>query len=214
MRCIHLQGQGGGAINTILKKFFRDNDSILARIHTIDFCRHFSSNLMDRFSVIMPVLEEYLKRRYAFEDEARYNESEKAFFEWVDKSDDENIKEFSRKHLNVVDRKSPSMKSLLGRAIEFVNKSGFSFPSGMSDRITSRRGKLFHSVAKMDEGEARNFQVEVAAATGLLLLHTFDDLGIDIAHLAESRSGLDDLSEFFPERERSSHAAPSARAKS
>jgi hypothetical protein len=214
MRCIHLQGQGGGTIHTILEKFFVDNDSILARIHSIDFCRHFTSNLNDRFSVIMPVLEAYLKRRYTSADEESYIQSEKAFFEWVDKADNDNIKEFSRKHLNVVNRKSPSLKTLLGRALEFVNKSGFSFPSDMSDRIASRRGKLFHSVAKMEEGEARDFQAEVAAATGLLLLHTFDDLGIDVASLAERPSGLDDIRKFFSEHERSSPAAPLPRAKS
>ena len=118
MRCIHLQGPGRRYDPyTILEKFFIDNDSILARIHSIDFCRHFTSNLNDRFSVIMPVLEAYLKRRYTSADEESYLQSEKAFFEWVDKADNDNIKEFSRKHLNVVNRKSPSLKTLLGRAL-------------------------------------------------------------------------------------------------
>lgn len=49
----------------------------------------------------------------------------------------------------------------------------------------------------MSEDDARRFYVEIQAATGLLMLHTYDDLGLDISCLADSYFPLYDLRFFF-----------------
>jgi hypothetical protein len=199
--CVHTQGLGGGTLKTILENFMSSRDDFLDRIHAIEFSRHYSKNLNDRFSVLMPILEAYLKRRYTAEDEENYIKFEKAFFDWVESSNDENIVEFSRKHIEVKARKAPSLSTLLSRAISFVNSKGFAFPNNVAARIQSRRGRLFHSSPRMSEDEARKFYIEVQAATGLLMLHTYDDLGIDIASFAESYFPLYDLRPFFKRRQ-------------
>ncbi len=72
----------------------------------------------------------------------------------------------------------------------------------MANRIQKRRGAIFHSAPQMNEQDVREFFEEIRAATGLLMLHTFKDLGIDIAALAGNYTGLRDLRGFLipPER--------------
>jgi ApeA N-terminal domain 1 len=198
MNCIHRRGCGGGTLERVLESFLRNSNETLGRIHAVEFSRYFSRSLNDRFSVVMPALEGYVTRRYMAPDEATYIKSEKAFFDWIKKSDNEEIIEFSRKHIIVTDRKSPSLKTLLGRAIAFVNSKGFSFPSEIADSLQSRRGTLFHSMpATMTETDVMDFYTEVLAATALLMLHTFDELGIDISCLTESYMPLSEFREFF-----------------
>ncbi len=196
MKCVHLRGQGDGTLDLILNRFFAKQGDISSRIFAIDFCRHFSSNLSDRFSVIMPVLDEYLKARYMQPEEIDYLKHEEAFFHWIKQSPDPFVDLFSKKHIQTKDSKKPGLKTLLTRAIDFVNGKGFVVPPEMAERIPSRRGSLFHNSAKMDEADVWKFQAEIRAATALLMLHTFDDLGIDIAILAKNGYGVADLREF------------------
>lgn len=188
LECIHREGLAGGDLASVLQHFLGIRESVMARIHVVEACRHFTSNLNSQFSMVMPVLEAYLKTRYTEPDEAQYLESQDAFFAWVDSALDPAIGAFSKKHLKVVKSKAPSLPSLLGRAIDTMNAKGFDFPSGLANRISSRRGRLFHSVPSFEEGEAQGFYEEVRAAVGLLLLHTFDDLGIDVSYLSAEYS--------------------------
>ena len=197
MDCVHLRGLGGGTPEKVLANFLRNRDDILTRIHVVEFNRFFSKNLLDRFSVLMPVLEAYLKNRYTAEDEENYITSEKTFFDWVDRSDDHNVIEFCRKHVEVKRRKSPSLKTLLLRAIAFVNEKGFVFPLEIAERLQKSRGRLFHSAAQMGEKDVRSLYEEVQAATGLLMLHTYDDLGVDLSCLAGQYSALSDFRSFL-----------------
>jgi hypothetical protein len=73
----------------------------------------------------------------------------------------------------------------------------FAFPPKMAECIQKRRGRLFHSVPEMSEQDVMPFCREVQAVTGLLMLHTYDDLGIDISCLAGQYSALSDIRFFL-----------------
>jgi hypothetical protein len=208
MECIHLNSLGGASLQAILEKFVVNRDDIVTRIHTVEFSRFFSKNINERFSIVMPILESYLKKKYTTPDETTYMEHEKEFFDWIESSKSEAIIEFSRKHIEVKERKTPSLKTLLTRAIDEVNRYGFQFPQQMAGRIQDRRGRLFHSAPQMEEREALELFDEVRAATGLLMLHTYLDLGIDISVLSKRYSALGDLRGFIvpPERPKSEKA--------
>jgi hypothetical protein len=195
LECIHRVGMGGGDLPTVLECFLANRESVMARVHAIETCRHFTNNLNSQFSVIMPAFEAYLKARYTETDETEYLEQRDAFFAWVDQAPDAAIGEFSKKHLKEVNTKAPSLQILISRAIDAMNAKGFVFPAGLARRITKRRGSLFHSVASFEVGEARTFYEEVRAAVGLLMLHTYEDLGIDVSYLS-TEYGVKELRSF------------------
>ena len=49
----------------------------------------------------------------------------------------------------------------------------------------------------MSETDVRSLYEEVQAATGLLMLHTYDDLGVDLSCLAGQYSALSDFRSFL-----------------
>jgi hypothetical protein len=193
MRCIHLAGIGSVSLEKIIGSFLNRQGDLITRMHAVEFCRFFTSNLNDKFSVIMPVLEEFLKVRYTEADESSYIQHRNKFFAYVDLSGDEELKEFSRKHLSVKDDKSPSLSTLIERAIGHLNGKGFAIPLTLAKRIQQRRGKIFHSTPDMTEADIGAFSIETAAAVAIVLFHTFEDLGIDPALLADRYSALSDL---------------------
>ncbi|WP_339030232.1 hypothetical protein WI604_03170 [Bradyrhizobium symbiodeficiens] len=198
MECIHLNGIGGVSLETILTTFLANQEDFVTRIHAVEFSRFFSKNINERFSVVMPILESHIKGKYTKPDEASYIQHREAFFDWIEKSESEDVKEFSRKHIAVKNEKAPSLATLLTRAIDDVNGRGFRFPAEMAGRLQKRRGRLFHAAPQMmRDQEVLEFFDEVRAATGLLMLHTFIDIGIDIALLADRHSALADLREFL-----------------
>ncbi len=86
MECIHRNRTGGASLQDILPKFFADQDDLLTRIHAVEFSRFFSINFNDRFSVVMPILESYVKRNFTGDDELSYIAHEKEFFDWIESS--------------------------------------------------------------------------------------------------------------------------------
>lgn len=206
--CIHLNGLGGADLPIVVSKFLKRQSSFVTRMHAIEFCRHFSNNINDKFTVIMPALEEYLKETYISPDEKSYIEKEHEFFAFVKTCSDPDIIQFSNKHIMVKDRKAPSLSTLLERAIECVNKAGFNFPLNLAKDIQQRRGRVFHSVPSMSGSDVYKFHDEVCAATGLLMLHTFMDLGVDISSLSSRYFAMRDLQGFF--RRPKEHEAKSA----
>jgi hypothetical protein len=213
LECIHVNGLGGASLQHILEKFLADQENIVTRIHAVEFSRFFSKFINDRFPMVMPVLESYVRSKYVDPDEASYIQHEKQFFEWVDQSNSEDIKEFARKHLSLKDSKAPSLATLLTRAIDAINASGFCFPRQMADRIQRRRGRLFHAAtAQMEEQEVREWFDEVQAATGLLMLHTYTDLGIDIASLANRYLALADFRKFIEAPDQRGQAGTAGRS--
>ncbi|WEK03887.1 MAG: hypothetical protein P0Y65_17090 [Candidatus Devosia phytovorans] len=209
-RPLHVRGLGGGNLKAVLSRFMSDRLSLVTRVHAVEFSRFFSNNLNDRFSMVMPVLEEYLLNRYKTGDEQSYLDLRQEFFDWIEASPNKNLAEFSRKHVKVVEQKAPGLATLIERAIDDVNRSNFAFPRLLAKRIQNRRGKVFHSAPSMTADEARKFYAEVRAATGLLLLLTLKDLGIDIATLSDRYFALWDLQGFFRPQDSAETAEPSA----
>lgn len=201
MDCVHLNGWGDGTLELILSNFLNEIDGLVSRIHAIELSRFFSKNLNERFSIVMPILESYVRAKYFREDEVEYINLEKSFFEWIDASGCEEYKEFSRKHLSVKKSKSPSLTTLLSRAINRLNVIGFDFDPGYAERIQKRRARMFHSCPRFQEGEVSVFYDEVRAATGILMLHTYLDLGIDISYLKNKVHALRDMRDFLPKKQ-------------
>ena len=197
LSCIHLNGINNATLPTILEKFLAREDDVVNQIHAVEFSRFFSRNLNDRFAVAMPVLESYVQKRYKTGEEESYIQSQVEFFAWIDSSSSEAVREFPRKHVSIKNSKAPSLKTLLTRAIDFCNQKGFCFDIELADRIQKRRGKLFHAAPQISKDDVLSFSLEVRAVTGLLLLHTLDDIGIDIAYLANRYHALGDLRPFM-----------------
>lgn len=186
LSCRHRRGWGGASIELVLERFLLRSTDLLTRIAAVERSELFTTDIFERFASTMPILEAYLKARYTTPDEASFLQAQKAFFDWVDQSPDSDVIGFSRKHLDVKKSKAPSLRMLLDRAIAFVNSKGFAFPTDYAARIQARRGSVFHRAPQEDQSEIRKFWADGLAVTNLLLLHTLDDLGIDIAYLAEN----------------------------
>jgi hypothetical protein len=186
LSCRHRRGWGGASIELILDRYLTHSTDLLTRIAAVERSELFTTDIFERFASTMPILEAYLKARYTNPDEASFLQAQKAFFDWVDQSPDPAVLGFSRKHLDVRKSKAPSLRILLDRAIAFVNSKGFAFRSDYGARIQARRGSVFHRAPQDDETEIRKFWADGLAVTNLLLLLTLDDLGIDIAYLAEN----------------------------
>lgn len=193
MRCIHRAGLGEIDLVVVISRFLDARTDLITRIYAVEFCRFFTSNLNESFSIIMPILEQYIKKRYTGPDENSFLHTKERFFSYIDQCHDEEIKEFSRKHIAVKGEKAPSLSTLLERAITHLNSKGFVIPITIAKRIQQRRGRVFHSASDMTEADIRNFSIEIKTAVALVLFHTFEDLGIDPALLAESHYGLRDM---------------------
>lgn len=204
----HRRDSAGTGIEPILVRFLANFVDLLTRITAIERSEYFTTDIYERFANTMPLLEAHLKVKYVEPDEVSFMDLESRFFAWVDASTDPDIKAFSQKHIQVKARKAPSLKTLLKRAIAFVNGRGFAFHDDLADRIANRRGRVFHSPFEGAAEEIHGFYIEGLAVTNLLLLHTLDDLGVDIALLSQAYpSGS--LREFIPKPVRSPEASNS-----
>ncbi|MBB3952368.1 hypothetical protein GGQ76_003682 [Aureimonas jatrophae] len=204
LSCVHLKGIAGGELPSILERYLANEGNIIDRIHAVEFSRFFSRNINDRFAVSMPVIDSYVQGRYKTGDETSYIDAQSEFFAWIESSTSEPVREFPKKHISIKNSKAPGLKTLLLRAIEHVNGKGFCFDPELATRIQDRRGKLFHAAPQMAKDEVLKFYIEVRAIAGLLLLHTIEDLGINIEYLAHRYHALGDLQPFMqpPKRDR------------
>ncbi len=212
LNCVHLNGIAGAELPSILERFPAQENDILDRIHAVEFSRFFSRNLNDRFAVTMPVLDSYVQGRYKSGEEESYIQAKDDFLAWIDASPSEAIREFPKKHVTIKSKKTPGLKILLTRAIEVVNSKGFCFAPELAGHIQDRRGELFHAAPQMGKDEVLSFSLEVRAITGLLLLHTLGDLGIDITYLADRYHALGDMRPFMKEPNQKGKAAGAAEA--
>lgn len=194
---LHMAGRGGVGLATVLERFAANSSDFVTRIHAIESSRFFATTLNDKFAHVMPVFEQYLKATYAQADEDSYASKEQAFFDWVDQSADPDIPEFSKKHIQVVKRKAPSLQTLIARAIASLNTEGFRFGENLAKRIASRRAAMFHSAPLMEKADVRSFYIEVRAVTFMLLLHTLRDIGVPLAPMAEEYHALSDFVPFL-----------------
>lgn len=196
--CPHSRRVADGTLPQLVHTFLTNKDRFLAAIDAVEFSRFFSTDLMEKFKAVVPVLEQSLKRLFKSPDEANYMEREAAYWQWFNATAPQEFAEFSRKHLKLVNQKPLELTTLLGRAITLVNDCGFDIPNTMADRIKARRGRLFHSAPHFQStADATAFALETRAATLLLLLLTYRDLGIDIARLATRPEALRDFTMFM-----------------
>lgn len=196
---LHRCGQGGVSLQNVLDAFAANPVDFVTRIFSVESGRFFATTLNDQFARVMPVFEEYIKARFNQADESDYLAKETAFFDWVDQASNRDIGDFCRKHVQVVERKSPSLPTQLQRAMTVLNEAGFRFASDLPRRISKRRASMFHSAPLMDEENVRSFSVETKAVTAMLLLHTFRDLGVPLAPLTEALRPLSDFAVFLAE---------------
>lgn len=194
---LHMNGRDSAGFSKILHAFVQNRDNFPSRIAAIQTGRWFGGTVNDRFAAVMPVLEEYLKENFQNDEENSYIALEQAFFAHVDASNDPDIREFSRKHIEVRKRKSPSLPTLIGRAIDRLNSAGFNFDTDLAKRITKRRATMFHSSPTMADEDVREFYEETKATTAILLLLTLADFGVNLAPLSTHYHGLVDFSQFL-----------------
>lgn len=201
MNCIHLFGWGGGDLETILVNFNKNPEILISRIKAVELTRFFTADLVERFKIIVPALEQCLKERFIHSDEANYLGTKQAFLDWIETSENSDIREFSRKHVSFEKEKAPGLKTQFGRAIDYLNGQGFNFPRELSSALPKRRGRLVHTVASLREEDITPLKNEIDAATMMLMLFIFDDLGIDIRSLARNYFGWSGYTQFLNPRE-------------
>lgn len=196
--CAHNNRRCSADLEQILNCYVEDRKNLAERIQAIRYARLMANSLQEKFTTTLPVLEAYLTKTYQNYDEVSFLESKKAFFDWVEKSDNSDVLDFSKKHIKVADAKAPSLKNLILRAMESVNSEGYKFSENLSDKITKRRGRVFHNNLTIDDhDDGMNFRAEVFTIIGLLALHTYRDLGLDISKLESGRSGNQEIQWFF-----------------
>ncbi|MET0369851.1 MAG: hypothetical protein ABW039_00590 [Sphingobium sp.] len=199
MRLIHRCDQGGIGLKHVLDAFTNKPNDYVIRIHAVEASRHFATTLNNKFAQAMPVFEEFLRSTFTAPDEVSYAAHEKTFFDWIEASQEESVREFAKKHVKVVQRKAPSLPQLIDRGLQTLRADGFRFPTPLAKGIASRRGAMFHSAPLMEENDVPAFYHEVRAITFALLLLTLKDLGIPVSTLIEEYHALSDYSDFLKE---------------
>ncbi|MHA6766754.1 hypothetical protein [Sphingobium ummariense] len=197
--CVHVRGRDGAGLKQVVAGYAANPSDIVNRIHAIQIGRWFGSTLNDKFAAVMPIFEECLKAKYRLAPELTYMEEEAKFFAYVDSSGDPDLIEFSKKHLEVKDRKSPSLSTLIGRALDELNAAGFRFDLKLASRIAKRRATMFHSAPLMSDNDVREFYMETRAVTAALMLLTLRDLAVDISQLPQAYNAMNDFTPFMPE---------------
>jgi hypothetical protein len=196
--CRHVNGLGGGFINSVLKNYAEHRERIAPLINSLSYARHKATNLQEKFSIIMPLLEQYLKDRFSQPDEISYSLHRSVFFDWVESSDNAEIIEFSKKHMKEVNIKSPSLKTLLNRSAAFLSNNGFHFSEALLRQISKRRPEVFHSRLQINAtADANKFKAEVMAIIAMLTLHVMLELGIEISELNRTSMWSDEINPFF-----------------
>lgn len=194
---VHICGRGGTGLQQVLDRFIPAMPDFVRRIHAIEASRYFSTTLDEKFAKTMPIFEQFLKTLPKTPEEENYLSVESAFFGWVEAEGGEDFGNFSKKHLTVVDRKSPSLRTLIGRSIADLSSVGFRFDAPLAKRIAIRRAAMFHSSPVYDEDDIPHFYEETRAVTALLLFHTLRDLGVDLAPLTQQYYPFSDFSDFL-----------------
>ncbi len=166
---------------------------IIAVIHCVEKIRFFSSYVVDNFKLTAPVLEYYLQQKYKNAEQDSYLNVRDRFFEYVDASDDQQLMDFSKKHLKVVGQKSLSLKELLVMAIAELNSEGFSIEAEMAARINLRRGSLFHSPGDVNDLNITDIYDETLAMAAILMLLTFKQLGLSLSEISKRVNAFTDL---------------------
>ena len=194
---MHMKSRDAAGLKEVLEVYAANQFDIPTRIAAVQTGRWFGGTLNEKFAAVMPVLEELLKARFKSGEETSYLASEQAFFAYVDAAEDPTVGEFARKHLEVKDRKSPGLPTLIARATRLLNDAGFVFGADLPKRINKRRATMFHSSPLMDEGDVKAFYEEASAATAMLTLLTLRDLGVDLSPLSGHYPGMRDFSQFM-----------------
>jgi hypothetical protein len=197
MERIHHCGQDGTGLGKVLQAYTAAPVDIVTRIHAVQVSRWFGASLNDKFAAVMPVFEQYVQATFKSEQEESFLALEKAFFAYVAAAPDSALAEFSKKHLQVRNRKSPSLPVLIGRAIASVTSEGFRFDPVLAKRISDRRAAMFHSAPLMTEVDVRSFYEETQTVTALLMLRTLDELGVKLETLSTDRHALSEFSQFL-----------------
>jgi hypothetical protein len=197
--CIHVRGRDGAGLEQVVAAYAANPSDIVNRIYAVQLGRWFGGTLNDKFAAVMPIFEEYVKAKYQLPPERSYVQLEADFFAYVDASDDPDIIEFSKKHLEVKNRKSPSLPTLIGRALNELNAAGFKFDAKLASRIAKRRATMFHSAPLMSDDGVQAFYMETRAVTAALMLLTLRDLGVDISQLSQAYHAMNDFTPFMPE---------------
>ena len=188
----HLNGIGDASLSEIMIAFYKKRDLFRRIIYCVDMIRFFSNNVVDKFRVIMPVLENYLRQKYKDKEQESFLERKSQFFKIVDCSTEE-IREFCKRHVSIRESKSLGLKNVLAMAIEELNQSGYDIDLGFADRVNGRRGSLFHSDVEIGEGEILDVYDETLAMAAMLMLLAMRDLGLDIGAIAVRPNAFRDL---------------------
>jgi hypothetical protein len=98
---------------------------------------------------MIPILDRESKR-FMSDNERSFLHYKKEFFSFLDDSAPSEFREFAKKHLKVVDNKSPSMKQLIERCSEVLVQEGYPVPVNAARVINEARHPLFHGSTSLE----------------------------------------------------------------
>lgn len=189
----HLRGVDGVTLFSALTNYYEDMTYYRDVSGVCDHVRFFSSDVEANFRLVAPRFEHELQRRFASVEEKSFIKSQTEFFRYIDASDNENIREFCKKHVEIKDRKAIPFKAKIVAAIEYLNERGCVINLGWAQKISNRRNKLFHSNVVIKSNEIVEMYNENNVMVGVLLLLAFDRLGVDIGIFYNRHHALSDL---------------------
>lgn len=139
-------------------------------LHALLKSLHFSDNCEDCFVLVFPHIERYLDQWFGGKEEVNFRSQETSFFDYVRRSEDASIIEFSKKHLKVVDSKKRGLQQKLECAITGINEiAGSSIPSSFGRTIHDFRKTRFHGSGFQSTVRAMSDCVEIAHICNFML---------------------------------------------
>lgn len=193
----HFNSDNSPGLESIVENFFQNRESFMSRINAINYSNLFSKSLEQSFKHIIPTFEEYLKSRFYDGEETNFKNVQKKFFDYIAEAGDDAITEFSLKHIKVVSEgKRPGLKQLINRAVTSLNDMNVNFPTDISKKINLHRGIIFHTTPKFDQKKVQELYECTRAASFMLTLLTYEDLGINPRNLELSRFRFGIYSDF------------------
>lgn len=112
----------------------------------------------------------FLDSWFSGDDEVSYLGKEKKFFDYVDASEDKEIIDFCKKHIEIKKSKKRGTKQRLILAIEKLNVSlGCNIDVGLANRIIEFRNSQFHGASLKKTIKALEACEEVSMACDFML---------------------------------------------
>lgn len=193
---LHFDDLDIGCIERAICAFWDNHQTLMPFLVMLENAWRFEPDFPTKYRMLAPALEQYLTSRYPGIEEISYMDNERTFFEYIDQSDNSRIKEFSKKHLKVIDRKAPGLRQRVEQAISTMDHEGVPIPKTYAKSIAESRHRLSHASSIFSQNDFDKLYLNTQCVIILLIGHIFLDLSIPIGFLGSSAQLSDALEQI------------------